>query len=71
MLYVSEPDGHKFSVGEKLRLVDLETVPEYNGDIVEIVAIRADDYYGKTYYVEGSINEVFDWVYEYRLERIS
>jgi len=47
MLYVSEPDGHKFSVGEKLRLVDLETVPEYNGDIVEIVAIRADDYYGK------------------------
>lgn len=67
MLYETEPNGHKFSVGDEAILIDLETAPNYNGSKVKIIGIRKDAEFGKAYYVEGEINVLYDWVYEYRL----
>lgn len=66
-LYKSEPNGHKFKVGEERTLIGLQSFPEYNGEKVKITAIRKDDDFGRAYYIEGRINEVMNWVYEYRL----
>ncbi len=66
--YRAESNGHKFKVGEMLTLTGLEDFPEFNGQQVEITAIRQDGARGKAYYVEGAINEFINWVYEYRLE---
>lgn len=66
-LYQTAPNGHKYSVGETRTLTGLEDFPEYNGQEVKITAIREDGPHGKTYYIEGKINEMINWVYEYRL----
>lgn len=65
--YKAETNGHKYASGETRTLTGLESYPEYNGEKVEIIAIRDDGEHGKAYYVKGRINEVFHWVYEYRL----
>ena len=62
-----EASGHKYRPGEIRTLIGLEDFSEYNGEEVEITAIRKDGEYGKAYYVKGRINEVLNWVYEYRL----
>ena len=67
-LFQAEPDGHKFQPGEERTLVGLVDFPEYNGQTVTISAIRKDGPNGKAYYVRGAINEVANWVYEYRLQ---
>lgn len=66
-LYVSESNGHKFKAGDICILTGFEELAEYNGDSVEITAIRDDGPYGKAYYFKGRANEVFNWTYEYRL----
>lgn len=66
-LYKAEANGHKYVPGETRTLTGLESYPEYNGEKVEITAIRDDGEHGKAYYVKGRINEVVNWVYEYRL----
>jgi hypothetical protein len=66
-LYKQNADGHKFSVGETRILTGLESYPEFNGELVEITAIRKDGDNGKAYYVKGRINQFINWVYEYRL----
>ena len=66
-LYQTESSGHKFAVGERRTLTGLVDFAKYNGDIVEITAIREDGHYGKAYYIKGRINEMVNWVYEYRL----
>jgi hypothetical protein len=66
-LLKADADGHKFKPGEVRTITGMESFPEYNGDEVTITAIREDGPYGKAYYVEGRINELMNWVYEYRL----
>lgn len=66
-LYKAQSKGHKFAPGEIRTLTGLEHFKEFNGQQVKITAIREDGPYGKAYYVEGKINEVVNWVYEYRL----
>ncbi len=67
-LYKAEPNGHAFKPGDKCTLVGLVDFPEYNGEEVEISAIRKDGSRGRAYYIKGRINEVLNWTYEYRLE---
>lgn len=68
-LFKAEADGHKFAVDETRTLVGLTSFPEYNGEKVKITAIRKNGPNGsKAYYIEGRINAVLNWVYEYRLE---
>ena len=64
-LYKAESNGHKYAPGETRTLTGLESCPEYDGEQVQITAIRKDGKYGKAYYVKGRINEVANWVYEY------
>lgn len=66
-MFRASPSGHKFAAGQACTLVGLESFPEYNGEEVKITAIREDGHYGKAYYISGRINEVMNWVYEYRL----
>ncbi len=66
-LFQATSNGHKYAPGETRMLTGLESFPEYNGQEVKITAIRSDGSHGKAYYVEGKINEVVNWVYEYRL----
>lgn len=66
-LFPSAPNGHKFAAGQTCTLVGLESFPEYNGEKVTITSIREDGHHGKAYYISGRINEVMNWVYEYRL----
>lgn len=66
-LYKVESDGHKYKPGETRTLTGLVDFPEYNGQQVKITAVRMDGAKGKSYYVEGKINDVMNWVYEYRL----
>lgn len=68
-LYRSVPNGHLFAVGDECVLHGLEDFAEYNGDKVKITAIREDGSRGKAYYVSGRINEMLNWVYEYRLRK--
>ncbi len=67
-LYKAEADGHLFRVDEKCILHGLTSFPEYNGEEVTISAIREDGPFGKCYYVKGRIEEMCNWVYEYRLK---
>lgn len=66
-LYKAESDGHKYKPGETRTLTGLVDFQEYNGQEVKITAVRMDGAKGKAYYVEGKINDVVNWVYEYRL----
>jgi hypothetical protein len=61
------PNGHKYSPGQTCLLGGLEDYSEYNGERVEITAIRQDGPHGRAYYIRGRINELVNWVYEYRL----
>ena len=66
-------NSHKFSVGQKCKLVGLENYPEFNEEVVEITAFRIDGFYGKAYYFKTNnpaIDKQLNWVYEYRLESI-
>lgn len=63
-----KPNGHCYKVGDKKILTGLVDFPEYNGEEVEITAIREDGLYGKAYYVKGRLNEVVNWVYEFKLK---
>ena len=66
-------NGHKFSVGQKCKLIGLEDYPEFNEEIVEITSIREDGQYGKAYYFKVDnpmIAEQLNLTYEYRLEKI-
>ena len=67
-LYKAEADGHKYKPGETRTLTGLVDFPEHNGQQVKITAIRENGSHGKAYYIEGEINEVVNWVYEYRLK---
>ncbi len=66
-LFRAESNGHKFKPGETRVLHSLQDFPEFNGEKVVITAIRDDGPRGKAYYVEGTINQFVNWVYEYRL----
>lgn len=65
------PNGHKYSPGQTCLLGGLEDYPEYNGERVEITAIREDGPRGRAYYIRGRINEIVNWVYEYRLAPVT
>ena len=67
MLFTAPPSGHKYKMGDRLSLTGLEDYPEFNGAPVVIAAIRQDGPYGKAYYIDGPANNLFNWVYEYRL----
>jgi len=70
-LFKGKKNGHKFSVGQRLRLVGLEDYPEFNGEEIEITSIREDGFYGKAYYFKSdnpAIATQLNWAYEYRLE---
>jgi hypothetical protein len=64
---IAPTNGHLFKPGETRILIGLESFPEFNGQAVEIINIRKDGKYGRTYYVKGAINKYVNWVYEYRL----
>jgi hypothetical protein len=66
-LFRSTPRGHKFSPGQTCVLTGLQSFPEYNGEEVQITAVRDDGPDGKAYYINGRINEVMNWIYEHRL----
>ena len=66
-LYQGEDSGHKFKPGDVTTLTGLEDFPEYNGTPVKITSIREDGAHGKAYYVDGPVNAVLNWTYEYRL----
>jgi len=71
-LFKSEACGHRFAPEQICELHGLESFPEYNGERVKITAIRKNDDDGsRTYYIEGRINEVLNWVYEERLKEIA
>lgn len=67
-LFKDSADGHKFKAGDKCRLVGLVDFPEFNGQKIEITAIRENGACGKAYYIKGPINKFVNWIYEYRLE---
>lgn len=67
---VAPPAGHQFQPGDRVRLVGLESFPEYNGQEVKITNIREDGENGRAYYIKGRINAHLNWVYEYRLEAL-
>jgi len=70
-LFKGKKNGHKFSVGQRLRLIGLEDYPEFNGEEIEITSIREDGFYGKAYYFKSdnpAIATQLNWTYEYRLE---
>lgn len=69
-IFKAEPNGHKFKAGQSYKLVGLEDFPEYNGQTVKISSVRENGLKGKAYYIEGKINEMINWVYEYRLEAL-
>src|SRR5712672_1111501 len=54
----AEPNGHKYTVGETRTLIGLMDFPDYNDQQVKITATRVDGPRGKSYYVQGKINEV-------------
>lgn len=66
-LYKANSNGHKYQPGDMPVLTGLVSFPEYNGQQVKITSIREDGPEGKAYYIKGKINEVMNWVYEYRL----
>jgi len=67
-LFKIEPNGHKYAAGESRTLTSLSAdMAEYNGQKVEITAIRKDGERGKAYYIKGKINEKANWVHEDRL----
>ncbi len=68
-LFPASADGHKFKPGDRCRLVGMTQFPEYNGQIVQITAIREDGPHGKAYYIDGDL--ILNWVYEYRLELVN
>lgn len=72
--FKGESSDHKFKPGQLVKLVGLESVPQFNGKIVTISSIREDGIHGKAYYFKTDIKELADelnWVYEYRLETIT
>ena len=72
-VFKGKDNGHKFSKGQKCKLVGLGNYPEFNGEIVEITSIREDGLYGKAYYFKTAnslIAEQLNWTYEYRLKEI-
>ena len=65
--------GHKFSTGQRCKLVGLENYPEFNGEIIKITSIRENGFHGKAYYFKADnplIAKQLNWTYEYRLEEI-
>ena len=67
----SKNNNHKYTPGQRCRLVGLENYPEFNGEIVEITSFREDGPHGKAYYFKADnrlIASQLNWVYEYRLE---
>lgn len=71
--FPSESNGHKFNLGEKVKLTGLEQYPEFNGEIVTITTIRADGEWGKAYYFKTrnpDLASQLNWIYEDRLECI-
>jgi hypothetical protein len=66
----AEASDHKFKAGDVCILTGLEEFSEYNDDRVTVTAVREDGPHGKAYYVKGRINEMLNWVYEYRLRLI-
>lgn len=67
-MFKADANGHKFKVGQTCVLHGLQSFPEYNGETVTISAIREDAEKGRCYYIKGRIEEVVNWVYEYRLK---
>lgn len=67
-LYKAESNHHKYKPGETRTLTGLVDFPEYNGQQVIVTSIRKDGPRGKAYYIKGEINEVANWIYEYRLK---
>lgn len=67
--YKAEPNGHKYAAGDVVTLTGLTNFPEYNGEKVTITSIREDGPFGKAYYIQGRINEVLNWLYEFRLSK--
>jgi hypothetical protein len=66
-IFKVEQNGHKYNIGDVKTLIGLETCSRFNGEKVTITAFREDGEFCKAFYVKGSINEVLNWVYEYRL----
>lgn len=69
-LFVGKLSGHLFKPGDLCILIGLQDYPEYNGSQVIITNIREDGPHGKAYYIQGKINALINWVYEYRLKRV-
>ncbi len=72
-LFKGKNNNHKFSIGQRLKLVGLEDYPEFNGEIIEITSIREDGPYGKAYYFKSDnplIAKQLNWTYEYRIEEV-
>lgn len=68
--YKAAANGHLFQEGDEAILHGLENFSEFNGQKVKISAIRKNEDFGRTYYIEGAINKFVNWVYEYRLKPV-
>ena len=64
--------GHKFKVGDSVRLVGMQSYPEFDGEIVTIVALR-DPGPDIGYYIESpnaDLSHQMNFIYEKRLEAV-
>ncbi len=70
-LFKGTRSNHKFTIGQRCELIELENYPEFNGEEVKITAIRKDGQYGKAYYFKPDnliVATQLNWTYEYRLK---
>jgi len=62
--------NHKFKIGDSVRLVGMQSYPEFNGEIVIIVAFRESDP-DIGYYIESQnadLSHQMNFIYEKRME---
>lgn len=72
-VFKSDQNGHKFKIGQSVRLIGLVDYPQFNGEIVAITNYREDGRYGKAYYFStenDALMAQLNWTYEYRLEAV-
>lgn len=70
-LFVSKATSeHLFAPGEKAVLAGLVDFTELNGREVTITNIREDGPYGRAYYIDGDLENLLNFTYENRLQKL-
>lgn len=74
LLYEGKRNNHQFEIGEELILHGLEEYPEFNGEVVTVVAYRDKQIFDDhlSYYISsksGNVEPYLNFVWEMRLRR--